>query len=578
MKNFILTLFLISSSCLAQYVRLDFSLKNAQEQLISNAQVYILTQPANPQSFSPQATIYGSSTGSGTAVCGGSAGALTQPILTNGFGQACAYAPPGIYTIVYNSLYAGIQTFQDQTIESSSVTTDGTQYCLTADGAGESARRFTHICSDSTNNNLSIPGSVTANAATLGQVNTIYNANACSAASPPSWCSGSDIGAWANAAFTQCSGKCTVYIPAEVYSQSTTINFPVNNNGTAALWCDAGATLNYLGSSYAIAALGTTGNNTLANVSIHGGCKIVGTSSGLGGIHLRSLGGVNIQNLIVLNFTNGDGWFNEGANTVSCHSCYFNGNKNGIHNVGVIVSSVNYAANAVRFYGGAVASNSGWGAFEDGSQAGAVGNNENNLYNGVVFETNGTNANPSTSGNLFVQSCDVCNISNSYFEYGPTQTLTNQVLLGDNTHAVNDLTMFDNWYGSASSITNTINCVNCIRPTFQVNTEEGTPTNFFNAGALSQGIWFGPNVGFSATNYVTGTGSFMFFSKSGSLVSAKNTLDDGRGNTVIFGNASVGNGSKIVYRCTIAGNLPVGALTITSSNCGASTDSGLRIK
>jgi hypothetical protein len=41
---------------------------------------------------------------------------------------------------------------------------------------------------------------------------------------------------------------------------------------------------------------------------------------------------------------------------------------------------------------------------------------------------------------------------------------------------------------------------------------------------------------------------------------------------------TVGTGSHTVYRCTMTGTLPVGALTIAAGNCGASTDTGLRVK
>jgi len=44
------------------------------------------------------------------------------------------------------------------------------------------------------------------------------------------------------------------------------------------------------------------------------------------------------------------------------------------------------------------------------------------------------------------------------------------------------------------------------------------------------------------------------------------------------GNTSVAAGSNIVYRCTTAGTLPTGALTITTADCTASTDTGLRVK
>lgn len=44
------------------------------------------------------------------------------------------------------------------------------------------------------------------------------------------------------------------------------------------------------------------------------------------------------------------------------------------------------------------------------------------------------------------------------------------------------------------------------------------------------------------------------------------------------GNFYGGAGTNIIYRCTAAGTLPIGALTIAKGNCGASLDTGLRTK
>lgn len=44
------------------------------------------------------------------------------------------------------------------------------------------------------------------------------------------------------------------------------------------------------------------------------------------------------------------------------------------------------------------------------------------------------------------------------------------------------------------------------------------------------------------------------------------------------GNVVIGGGASVIYRCTTAGTLPIGALTTATGNCGASTDSGLRVK
>ena len=53
---------------------------------------------------------------------------------------------------------------------------------------------------------------------------------------------------------------------------------------------------------------------------------------------------------------------------------------------------------------------------------------------------------------------------------------------------------------------------------------------------------------------------------------------DPEGNIAAVGNVTAASGSNVVYRCTTAGTLPVGALTTTQSECGASSDTGLRVR
>lgn len=45
-----------------------------------------------------------------------------------------------------------------------------------------------------------------------------------------------------------------------------------------------------------------------------------------------------------------------------------------------------------------------------------------------------------------------------------------------------------------------------------------------------------------------------------------------------LGNVTAANGSKIVYRCSTQGILPVGALTTNTGDCGGATDTGLRVR
>ena len=97
MRRFLgLVLLFVTAPAFAQYARFDGYLTNAMGQAISGAQVYILSQPANPGALTPQATLYGNSTGAG--------GAIAQPLRTDGgFGHAFAYTVAGTYTVVYIS-------------------------------------------------------------------------------------------------------------------------------------------------------------------------------------------------------------------------------------------------------------------------------------------------------------------------------------------------------------------------------------------------------------------------------------------------------------------------------------------
>jgi Pectate lyase superfamily protein len=54
----------------------------------------------------------------------------------------------------------------------------------------------------------------------------VWNPLACSKTPAPDWCSGSDIGAWINAAITH--GAARIFVPAGSYSQTSTIQLPRN--------------------------------------------------------------------------------------------------------------------------------------------------------------------------------------------------------------------------------------------------------------------------------------------------------------------------------------------------------------
>lgn len=263
-------------------------------------------------------------------------------------------------------------------------------------------------------------------------------------AAPPS---NSDIFAMANQAITEFSTGKHLVIPSGTFnSVTTTLELPVAHFGQGSLQMGSDTIINYTGTSYAIEVLGT-GLGQL-NININGG-QIVGTSAGAGGLHLQAFSGAVVSNLHIRGFTNGDGFFNEGVNTADFYSCDSYGNKNGVHNVGVVVSSTNFAANAIHWFGGHIDNNTNQGWFEDGALAGTVGSNENNGTMGAVFETNGTNLS-GTTANVFVQNCFACYFRASYFEYsagGPT----NNFILGDASNSAIATDIRDNFFANPNT-------------------------------------------------------------------------------------------------------------------------------
>lgn len=116
MKKIALIVFLVAGSAYAQtYGLLQFQLNTAQGQAVAGATVTVYSQATCGAPAGAQAVLYPAATG-GTP--------LTQPLTTNGFGYAFAYAAQGCYTVVFYSQYTGTLTYPDQNSLSASYITD----------------------------------------------------------------------------------------------------------------------------------------------------------------------------------------------------------------------------------------------------------------------------------------------------------------------------------------------------------------------------------------------------------------------------------------------------------------------
>lgn len=108
------------------------------------------------------------------------------------------------------------------------------------------------------------------------------------------------------------------------------------------------------------------------------------------------------------------------------------------------------------------------------------------------------------------------------------------------------------------------------KPYWYLDQNTGTEPNWYSN--YPNGVVFGINM---PSGFGGGSGGFFSFYVNGTL---EFTVDSS-GDLGAAGDVYVGNGTAgLVYRCTTAGALPVGALTLNTSSCGASASTGLLVK
>lgn len=159
-------------------------------------------------------------------------------------------------------------------------------------------------------------------------------------------------------------------------------------------------------------------------------------------------------------------------------------------------------------------------------------------------------------------------------------TLTSHVIVGDSTANCNVSGGSPPCNTSSDAYGNLSGYFNNFHP-LQINMPFGTMDNFFSGLGLAVGVAFNsgntnPIFAINTTDQsggAHGVAGNMFNVQANKVVTTFNTvLDDGSGNM------KIDNGANTVLRCTTAGTLPVGSLTITSADCTASVDTGLRVK
>lgn len=251
-----------------------------------------------------------------------------------------------------------------------------------------------------------------------GSVQGVLNAASCGYTNAPSWCSGSDIGAWVNAAASQLGGSGTIYIPDGTYTWATPIVLVSgSSNYKIALNCSSRATiLNFTGtgsSSYNNAALAISGEQK-PEVS---NCQFVGTSatSGTTGIYLHDSYESTFRSIIVSGFPSTN-FVGVGAIDTRIYSSDFASSASGwgLKWAPDTVNSV--GSNGNSMIGGTLQYN-GAGNFWDAGISASYGGDEQNTLDHVTMELNAA-----SELQFLIEGTTSDSIENSYIENFGTAT------------------------------------------------------------------------------------------------------------------------------------------------------------
>jgi parallel beta-helix repeat protein len=230
---------------------------------------------------------------------------------------------------------------------------------------------------------------------------------------------GVDLGDRINKALKACALQCTVYIPAGNYSFATTIELALNPYGKYKLSGDPGAVLRYRGNGDAII---TPVTNLMGSSQVLiEGFQLIGNSHATAGVHLMPTNRITVRNMLITQFTGGDGILVEGTNSSNIYDNLITNNKNGIHLIPTVCGTAHpihcgrsedgypYATNAIHVTDNQITGSTQWAIFEDAVMVGhGLTEALNNLYMGNNLESN--------AGAIYLTRSRGTVISANYFE------------------------------------------------------------------------------------------------------------------------------------------------------------------
>jgi hypothetical protein len=154
---------------------------------------------------------------------------------------------------------------------------------------------------------LALCGSARSQNHSGARVNSWVDVSVCQYKPAPFWCSGSDIGAWINAAAALLGDSGTIFIQDGNYIQTTPISISQTQNKTLTLMCGSrAAVLNYTGRGEAVyitsGSVPTPASNSqvsIENCTFNGS----GAAAGTDGIHLFDAQNTHLTNVYVFGFS-----------------------------------------------------------------------------------------------------------------------------------------------------------------------------------------------------------------------------------------------------------------------------------
>lgn len=313
---------------------------------------------------------------------------------------------------VMKHLFFTLAVFIPSFISAQTVTGSGTPGTIPIfTGAGNN----TNVIGNS-NPTITQSGTITffSGAIAAGTTNGVLNAAMCGTASPPTWCSGNDIGAWIQAAIAELGGAGTIFIPDGSYNYSSTISISQNQQQGLTILCGSrNAKLNYTGNTNAIYI--TSNQNSAAQVNIEN-CSLYGTSAGssANGIYLYDAQNTHLTNNYVYGFQSYNLY---GLGTIGG---LFVGNDfvvSGNWNIKLLPDAANnFQSNTNHFIGGSIA-NGGAGNFWDAGTT-ALDDQHNSLSH-VTFEEN------TAKPQILLEDTEHDSVDDAYVEYlSPTSSST----------------------------------------------------------------------------------------------------------------------------------------------------------